>query len=125
LSKIAPIMRAHAGKIRGDILSYEAHVQAYKEELQNAEYYKFSTGPHKSKELLGNADAMHLQQKAICEKMKHIANVFDCVKDMDGPIAIITEVGELLSDFRVLWDSYENVTDVIEQVKNIMWNKLR
>jgi dynein heavy chain len=109
LSKIAPIMRAHAGKIRGDILSYEAHVLAYKEELQNAEYYKFSTGPVRSKELLGNADAMHLQQKAICEKMKHIANVFDCIKDMDGPISIINEVGELLSDFRVMWDRYVRV----------------
>ena len=124
LSKIAPIMRAHAGKIRGDILSYEAHVLAYKEELQNAEYYKFVTGPVRSKELLGNADAMHLQQKAICEKMKHIANVFDCVKDMDGPIAIITEVGELLADFRVLWDSYEHVTDLIGQVKSVLWSKL-
>lgn len=92
LSKIAPIMRAHAGKIRGDIQSYEAHVLAYKEELQNSEYYRYATGPYRSAELLNSANQMHIQQKAICEKMKHISNVFDCVRDMDGSIKIIEDV---------------------------------
>jgi hypothetical protein len=67
---------------------------------------------------------MHTQQKAICEKMKHIANVFDCVRDMDGSIAIIEEVSKLLDDFRILWDSYQVVVSSIENVKNVMWSDL-
>jgi dynein heavy chain len=118
------MMRAHAGKIRGDIQSYEAHVLAYKEELQNAEYYRFSTGPRRAKELLDSANHMHQQQKNICEKMRHIANVFECVRDMEGPIATIAAVGELLKDFRVLWDANQKVANAIEEVKSRTWGAL-
>jgi phenylpyruvate tautomerase PptA (4-oxalocrotonate tautomerase family) len=67
---------------------------------------------------------MHTQQKAICEKMKHISNVFDCVRDMDRSIEIIEEVTALLRDFRILWNSYETVIVTINEVKEIKWVNL-
>ena len=54
-----------AGKIRGDIQSYEVHVTAYRDDLRNAPYYLYGTGPVRATELLTNADKMHNQQKGI------------------------------------------------------------
>ena len=56
--------------------------------------------------------------------MKHISNVFDCMRDMDKSIEIISEVSALLKDFRSLWDSYQAVVTVIEETKDIEWKDL-
>ena len=56
--------------------------------------------------------------------MKHISNVFDCVKDMDKSIETIESVTGLLRDFRLLWDSYQSVLKIMEDLKNLEWKDL-
>ena len=41
LNKINPMMRAHGGKIRNDIQSYEAHVKKYLVSCQEADYIRY------------------------------------------------------------------------------------
>jgi dynein heavy chain len=43
-SKISPMMRSHNNKIKSDIVSYEAHITSYKNELMKSEFYLFATG---------------------------------------------------------------------------------
>ena len=123
-TKISPMMRSHANKIRLDIQSYEAHVQAYKEELSNAEFKVFATGPMRAKDMLDAADEIHAKERTVCEKMMHVANVFECLKDMAGAKDLIVDVDAMLKDFRSLWDYCLKVTGAIEDSKKIKFHAL-
>jgi len=122
--KISPMMRAHAGKIRNDIQGYEAHLKQYKESLLKDPFFMYITGPYKAKDLLDLADNAYTNQKATCDKMLHISNVFECVRDMDGAVGILGEVATILRDFRILWEAILKVVTVIEDSKKITWNLL-
>ena len=123
-TRISPIMRTHAAKIRADIQSYEAHVNAYKEELSEASFKLFVTGPFRSIEVLNAADQMHAKERDTCEKMVHIANIFECFRDMLPSQAIMAEVEDLLKDFRLLWECDLKVITVIDQAKQTTWAAL-
>lgn len=124
LTKISPMMRSHAGKIRSDIVGYEAHVAKYQEDLKKSEFFMFVTGPVRSLEVLNTADEVQKQQKSVCDKMLHIANVFECAKDMVTAKTIVAEVGEQLREFRILWEAHVKVVGVIEESKNIQLSSL-
>jgi dynein heavy chain len=120
-NKISPMMRAHGGKIRNDIAAYETHVKGYLEKAQAAEYILYATGATKSIQILDAADTAHEQQLQVMEKMKHIANVFECLQDMDGPSEVIAQVGSLLNDYRTLWNTAMQMMAEITQAKSLMW----
>ncbi len=124
LNKISPMMRAHGGKIRNDIVNYEAHVKKYLEQVQNGDYIIYATGSSKSMLLLDAADEAHQAQITVMEKMKHIANVFECLADMDAPSATISEVGDLLKDFRTFWNAAILVSQEINTCKMMLWSSL-
>ena len=123
-SRIAPIMRAHAAKIRADIQSYEAHVRAYRDEMEEAEFKLFVTGAARSMELLAASDQLQAREQDNCDKMVHIANIFECYKEMIPAQTIISEVAELLADFRVMWDCDIKVNTVIDTAKQTTWAAL-
>jgi hypothetical protein len=52
-------------------------------------------------ELLEAAETAQLKERATCDKMTHIANVFECVKEMDVALRLMGEVNDLISDFKV------------------------
>jgi dynein heavy chain len=124
LNKITPMMRSHSSKIRGDVAAYEAHVTNYKKELGDAEFYLYITGPLVAADLLDSAEDNHKEQIGVCDKMVHIANVFDCRKDMDASVEIIAQVGVIIKEFRVLWECVLKVITVIEESKTISWASL-
>jgi dynein heavy chain len=123
-NKIAPMMRAHSSKIKSDIVSYEAHIKEYKAALTKAEYYLYATGTRKAMELLEAAEQAHAREKQTCDKMTHIANVFECLKEMDASIRLMSEVADLLSDFKVMWEANQRVNTVVEDARRIAWSKL-
>ena len=123
-NKIAPMMRAHSSKIKSDIGSYEAHLKEYKAALGKADFYMYATGTRRALELLEAAEATHAKEKQTCDKMAHIANVFECLKDMDNSMRLMSEVQDLLSDFKVMWEANQKVTLVVEDARKISWAKL-
>lgn len=123
-AKIMPMMRTHSTKIRNDIQGYEKHVVQYKEQLLKAEFHLFKTGPKYALELLKSADQTHAAEDNTCQAMLHIAEIFDCTKDMQLSKEIIGDIAEILSDFRLLWECDLLVVDAIEQAKQTTWAAL-
>ena len=123
-NKIAPMMRAHSSKIKADIQSYEQHIIAYKKELANTEFYKYATGTKKALELLEAAEAVHKDEQATCERMSHIANIFELNKDMDLARRLMGEVEDLLTDFKVLWEVNLKVVSAVEDARKETWAML-
>eukprot|EP01031_Cornospumella_fuschlensis_P049356 gene49356-60418_t len=70
-SKIAPMMRSHNSKIKNDIVSYEAHITAFKAELQKGEFYFYATGSTKSMELITAAKRLCHEERTTCSRMTH------------------------------------------------------
>eukprot|EP01030_Chromulinospumella_sphaerica_P002683 gene2683-2625_t len=64
------------------------------------------------------------QQKTECEKMSHIANVFECLREMDLSKQIVSEVRDILKEFRILWELHMKVLTVIDDAKKIRWDSL-
>lgn len=124
LTKIAPMMRSHSTKIRNDIQGYETHVQAYKDEVCKSDFRLYTTGPERSKVLLDAADKVQAQERKTCQLMMHIANIFDCQKEMSVADGVVKEVDELLQDFRALWECTDKVQKSIEEAKNTSWAAL-
>jgi hypothetical protein len=77
-----------------------------------------------NKVFIDQADAAHVNQKSVTDKMLHIANVFECIREIDGAVATLNEVGELLKDFRALWECNKKITLEIEQAKSVSWRDL-
>jgi dynein heavy chain len=123
-AKISPMMRSHSSKIRTDIAGYEKHAEGYKERTMEADFYKFATGPRRAKELINEADEVQKQEETVCHAMNHIADIFECTREMQTSREIVDEVGDLLRDFRVLWDCNENVVETIDNAKQTTWQDL-
>jgi len=123
-TKIAPMMRAHSSKIKSDIIAYEAHLKEYKAALGKAEFYLYATGTRRATELLDAAEATLLKERAVCDKMAHIANVFECIKEMDTSLRLMGEVSDLINDFKMLWEVFQRVVLVMEEARKISWANL-
>ncbi len=123
-NKIAPMMRAHSSKIKSDIIAYEAHLKDYKATLSKAEFYLYATGTRRAVELLDAAEVSLAKERAVCNKMAHIANVFECTKEMDTSLRLMGEVSDLINDFKVLWEVHQRVMMVIEDARKIAWANL-
>eukprot|EP01032_Pedospumella_encystans_P015170 gene15170-17374_t len=123
-NKIAPMMRAHSSKIKSDIIAYEAHLKDYKATLSKAEFYLYATGTRRAVELLDAAEVSLAKERAVCNKMAHIANVFECTKEMDTSLRLMGEVSDLINDFNVLWEVHQRVMMVIEDARKIAWANL-
>lgn len=123
-NKIAPMMRAHNSKIKGDIQSYEEHVNAYKAGLMKAEFYIYATGTDRAIELIKACQRTFEEEKVACDKITHTANIFDCVRDMDGANRTMKDIEDLLSEFLLLWEGNLKVVNTIEDAKKISWQHL-
>lgn len=123
-TKIAPMMRTHSNKIKQDIQSYEHRIKAYKVELSKAEYYTYATGTKKALELLEGAERVHKIEAHTCDKMMHIATIFECAKEMEVSIRLMGQISELLADFKVLWEVNQKVAAVVEDSRKMTWANL-
>lgn len=123
-NKIAPMMRVHSSKIKQDIQNYEARIKGYKLELTKAEFYFYKTGAVKAMQLIDAAILHHKEEQQTCDKMKHTSNVFDLLKDMETSLKQMVEIGEMLNEFKLLWEANVKVMSVIEETRKIMWSVL-
>lgn len=123
-SKIAPMMRSHNSKIKGDILTYEAQIMAYKNQLTKSEFYLYATGTSKAIELIEAAQAYHKEEQGACSKMSHIARIFDCTKEMENTNKTMREIEDLLTDFKMLWEANHKVVTAVEDAKTVAWKSL-
>lgn len=124
LSKVTAMMKGHTGKIKSDIVNYESHVRAYMEEMKKSDFYLFVTGPVCAMDNLDIAETAHQQQISICKKMSHVADIFDVSEDITDAKKIISEVSEILTNFRLLWETYVHVLVVIEEANSLPWASL-
>lgn len=123
-SRIAPMMRSHNTKIKSDIQSYETHINNYKAELNKAEFFIYVTGTERALELIRNALSAFKEEKKNCDRMTHVANIFDCVHEMDTTNKTMKDIEELLGDFNLLWEGNLKVVNTIEEAKRIVWQHL-
>eukprot|EP01033_Poteriospumella_lacustris_P003465 gene3469-2562_t len=123
-TKIAPMMRSHNSKIKNDIQSYEARVNAYKAELMKSDFYLYATGTEKSIELIKSCQRAYEEEKKTCDKITHTANIFDCIRDMDASNRTMKDIEELLAEFMLLWEGNMKVVNTIEDAKRIIWQHL-
>ena len=55
--------------------------------------------------------------------MKNMSNIFDCPKNIEKSIEIISTISSLLIDFGILWDDYESILSIMDKMKNTeLWN---
>ena len=53
--------------------------------------------------------------------MKNMSNIFDCPKNIEKSIEIISTISSLLIDFGILWDDYESILSIMDKMKNTEW----
>lgn len=123
-NKIAPMMRAHSSKIKTDIQAYEAHIKAYKAQLAKAEFYSYGTGTARALSLIDAAEVVQRDEQRTCDKMSHVANVFEIAKDMDATRKTMAEIDDLLMDFRILWEVNQKVSVVVQDARKTTWAHL-
>ena len=118
------MMRAHSSKIRADITAYEQHCGAYKDEVANSSIKRYATGHISALAQIGSAEEFHSEECETLKKMLHIANVFECLKEMEASEALMKDVEGILKDYRALWECVLNCVNVIEGAKLITWGAL-
>jgi dynein heavy chain len=89
--------------------------------MNSSTFKLFATGPFKALDLLDAADQMYKDEKTICNKTAHVANIFETVQDMANSISIMNEVEELLKEFRLLWDCIQNCKMIIDTARTVSW----
>jgi dynein heavy chain len=101
--RIAPLVKAQGAKTRSDIKAYQEGVEKYQSEVGGGAFKNFDTGHLASLEMLDVADDVQTREQKRCEEMLHLANMFECPKDMQASQTLMLEIGEELSLFRELW----------------------
>jgi dynein heavy chain len=120
--KLAPLVKQQASRMRGDIETYEKGVFAYLEEVNNAPYKTFATGAFSAIQLLQAAKEVHSREKNRCSEMLHLANMFDCPRDMARSQDVILSITEMLAHFQELWECAKESTMFIEEAQETRWN---
>ncbi|GMH98843.1 hypothetical protein TrLO_g14194 [Triparma laevis f. longispina] len=119
--KIAPLVKAQGSKMRGDIEIYEKGVFAYLEEVSNSPFKTFATGAFSALQLLNTAKELQEKEKKRCGEMLHLANMFDCPRDMQRSQDIIHSITELLHQYDELWLTAQEATMFIEEAQETPW----
>ena len=119
--KIAPLVKAQGSKMRGDIEIYEKGVFAYLEEVNNSPFKVFATGAFSALQLLNTAKELHDKEKQRCSEMLHLANMFDCPRDMQRSQDIIHSITDLLNQYDELWLQAKEATMFIEEAQETPW----
>jgi dynein heavy chain len=123
-NRIIPLMRAQLPKIRADVHAIEGRLQAYLKGLGSAAFRTYNTGVGKAIDLLDKADAICVKERQSISRLVHITSIFDCERETLNSKNILTEIEELLRDFRHLWVCIAKSVNVIESAKNILWASL-
>ena len=123
-AKISPLMRQHSAKIRADISAYEAKVIAHREELKKSRFILFATGVLVSFDLLDAADKLHQEEQDNCDKMVHVAQIFETENEIQETIKVMAEVVDLLKEYRQLWSCIKNIESVIDHNRRVTWAEL-
>uniref|UniRef100_A0A7S2QUS9 Uncharacterized protein n=1 Tax=Triparma pacifica TaxID=91992 RepID=A0A7S2QUS9_9STRA len=120
-TKIAPLVKQQGTKMRGDIETYEKGVFAYLEEVNGSPFKVFATGADSAIQILNTSKELHNKEKKRCSEMLHLANMFDCPRDMQRSQDIIHSITELLHNFDELWETAQEATNFIDQAKETPW----
>ena len=120
-TKIAPLVKQQGSKMRSDIETYEKGVFAYLEEVSNSPFKQFATGAEAAIQILETAKEIHGKEKKRCGEMLHLANMFDCPRDMQRSQDIIHSITELLHQFDELWETAKEATQFIDEAKETNW----
>jgi len=120
-SKIAPLVKAQGSRMRGDIQTYEASVLAYLQEVSEAPFKLFSTGANSAVMLLEQATETHEREKTRCTEMLHLANMFDCPRDMARSQDMIHSISDMIGQFQELWGTAKEAMMFIEEAQEMKW----
>ena len=123
-AKISPLMRQHSAKIRADIQAYEARVIAHREELKKSRFIFYATGVLVAMDLLDAADKLHAEEQQNCDRMVHVAQIFESENEIQETIAVMAEVVDLLKEYRQLWSVIKNIHSVIDNTRRVTWADL-
>lgn len=126
LSKILPIMKGYSSKIKNEIQNYETFTKSYISEIKQQDFFNFATGAAKALNLIEIAELEHNKQIESYYRMEKISNVFEIGQDIMQSCkhVILFEITEILKDFKLLWETFQNVRGVIENCNAMTWSKL-
>lgn len=99
-------------------------LQAYLEEVNAAAFRNFATGAAAAIELLASMGEVHAQEKKRCEEMGHLAEMFECPREMNASKEMIVGVGEMLGQFNALWKCAQECHMYMDEACEMLWSEL-
>jgi dynein heavy chain, axonemal len=124
IMRVNPLVKAHGIRMKQEIQKYEEHVRAYYGSVQEGAFKVFDTGHEEALELLEKAEEGYAEENGKAEEMVHLANIFECPRDMQKSLEIMTLTKELLTDYKELWELARDVSNFVSLCKESFWQRI-
>jgi dynein heavy chain, axonemal len=96
-------------------------VLAYAEEVNQSAFKEYETGSAAAMELIEAMKETHEREVKRCEEKLHLANMFECPRDMQTSQQVISAVGEMLGQYELLWKCAEESQMYTEEACEMLW----
>jgi len=122
--RVTPLVKAHSFKIRVEIEKYEETLKAYLGVVQEAAFKLYETGHEKALQLLDNALQKFQEETKRCDDMLHLANIFECPRDMQKSQEVMNMIRDILAEYKELWELDKEVTTFLSMCKESFWVRI-
>ena len=124
LTRIAPMLRTYIAKMKGDIQGYEETLSQYADGFEQSLFLRYETGIEKSRELILQSRTLHEEEYVEYNKFMHLAQIFDCTKDMQGCTEMMEKISDMLDNITSLWDTSDESRKLMGSVKQMPWSSI-
>ncbi|ETW07727.1 hypothetical protein H310_02174 [Aphanomyces invadans] len=120
-ARIAPRLSAQSSRTKADIQGYHEKLVAYATKVKHKGFWEFETGMKNALHMLDEAAQEFSKEEAAFKRMRHVAEIFECLPLMDPSEKVVQHVSRTLERLRTVWTVVGDISRKLQMARDLLW----
>ncbi|KAF0682585.1 Aste57867_25292 [Aphanomyces stellatus] len=123
-NKIAPRLAAQSARTKSDIHVYHDKLVVYAAKIKHKGFWTYESGMKQALAMLDDAKEEFAKEEVAFQRMRHVAEIFECLPLMDPSDKLIQHVARTLERLRAVWTVVGDISRRLTLAKDLLWADL-
>ncbi|RHX98957.1 hypothetical protein DYB25_012806, partial [Aphanomyces astaci] len=120
-ARIAPRLAAQSSRTKGDITVYHEKLLVYAAKMKHKGFWEFETGMANALHMLDEAAVEFAKEDSAFKRMRHVAEIFECLALMEPSEKIVQHVARTLERLRTVWTVVGDISRKLQMAMELLW----
>ncbi|ETV86145.1 hypothetical protein H257_02603 [Aphanomyces astaci] len=120
-ARIAPRLAAQSSRTKGDITVYHEKLLVYAAKMKHKGFWEFETGMANALHMLDEAAVDFAKEDSAFKRMRHVAEIFECLALMEPSEKIVQHVARTLERLRTVWTVVGDISRKLQMAMELLW----